>query len=182
MKYLKTLPKNQVNALEKAFRESKNTREKLRYHGLWLCSRGYSQEEASSIIGRGTRSIRRWVTIYNKEGISGLREKPVRGNNYKISRAQKDQIKQIINSKIPEELGYEGRFWSMQTLKQLVKDEFKVEYNNSVSYQNLFHYCGFSYHKPNKVNKKQQEHMRERFKDELKKSSGGTREKIVWSW
>lgn len=176
------LPKLQVKALEKAFKKSKDTREKIRLQAIWLSARGYKRKEVAQITGASEGSIRRWITKYNKEGISGLRAKPQTSNNYKLTKKQKETIKKTIAKKSPKQLGYEAAFWTIALLRRLVKDKFGVEYKVKESYRLLFHDCGFSFHKPSKVNQNQDPHMRRRFVDKLKKRLGSTQEKIVWSW
>ena len=77
-----------------------------------------------------------------------------------------------------KEQGIDG----LRTESQIGNNYKLSQAKSEISYHNLFKFCGFSYHKPNKVNKRQNPHMRQRFEDVLKKSSNGAIEKIVWSW
>lgn len=180
--YIKNLPQVAVAELEGAFRRTKDGREKLKYHALWLLARGYKRAEVINIVGKDKNTLGRWVTVYNRDGLLGLRNKPQPGNHRKLTKQQKDQIKELLNTKTPKALGYDGRFWSIELLKRLVKDKFGVIYQSRESYRKLFIYCGFSYHKPDKENKKRNPHMVKRFEDNLKKDSRGIRKKIVWYW
>ena len=176
------LPKSQVKALENAFRKSKDTREKIRFQALWLSARGYKRKEVAQITSSGESSIRHWITAYNKRSIGGLKSKPQTSHNYKLTQEQRNEVKKIITKKSPKDLGYGKKFWSIPLLRRLVKDKFKVGYKSKESYRRLFHDCGFTFHKPNKANKKQNPHRRKRFEDILKKNSNSTVEKIVWYW
>ena len=176
------LPFNQVKAQEKAFRKSQSPREKIRYQAIWLSARGYPRPEVSQVTGSSQGAIRRWITAYNKEGLTGLRQKPKPGNHRKLTKNQKSQIKKLLKNNSPQSLGYPGEFWNINLLKSLVKDKHQVTYYSPRSYQRLFHWCGFSFHKPNKANKKQSPHMRKRFADIIKKNSQPTGERLVWYW
>jgi len=179
---LKNLPKVKVNALEKAFKRAKDTREKTRCQALWLLTQGYKRREVVKIVGRSKQALAKWVSAYNKKGLEGLDNKPQPGNHRKLTRQQKQRIKKLITTNRPEKLGLEGKFWTVPTIKRMVKERFKVTYKTDDSYRRLFHFCGFSFHKPNKVNKKRNSHMVRRFEEKLKKDSRGIRDKIVWYW
>lgn len=179
---MRSLPSAKVVALRETFKKAKDGREKIRYQALWLLTQGYTREEAAEVAGVSTHAIGRWVTRYNKEGLGGLANKPQPGNHRKLTNKQKDRTKQLIHGNSPEQLGYEGKFWNIPLLRKLVKDKFGVEYKSKESYRRLLKYCGFSFHKPEKVNKKRKETMVKRFEEKVKKGSGDTGEKIVWYW
>lgn len=179
---LKKISKKRKQEIEDAYRSAKNPNDKIRYQGLKLLSRGYKRKEVSAITGKSIQAIGLWVTAYNKNGLDFLKDKRKTGNRKKITNKQKDRIKELISANTPEELGYEGKFWNTTSLKELVKDKFDVTYKSSQSYRDLFSYAGFSFHKPEKVNKNQKPHMRKRFEQEIKKNSKNTGEKIVWYW
>lgn len=180
---MRNLPMEQVIALEKAFKKEKRGREKLRYQAIWLLARRYKRAEVVNLLGISKQALGGWVTIYKRFGLLGLKDKLQPGNHHKLTRKQKKKVKQLITTSSPKELGLKDSFWSITTLKQLVKEKFKVEFKSKESYRQLLHFCGFSFHKPKKVNQRQSEHMRVRFEEILKKDSKtGVVEKIKWSW
>ena len=128
------------------------------------------------------KTLDEWQRAFKKQGVDGLRTQPPPGNNHKLSREQKEEIKDTINTKGPGNFSLEGKFWSVPALRQYVRKQYKVIYKSNDSYRRLFNFCGFSFHKPDKVNKKQNPHMRKQFEETLKKSSNGTYEKLVWYW
>lgn len=176
------LPREQVEALEKEFRRARSPNEKLKYQAIRLLNQKYTWGQVSEIVGKSKRTLGEWVSAYNRQGLSGLKVKPQKGNNHKLTKEQKEEIKKLITQKKPEELNIEGRFWNIPLLKRLVKDKFNLTYESPESYRRLFKYCGFSFHKPNKVNKKQKDAMIKRFEVDLKKDSKGIKEKMVWYW
>ncbi|MBI4999726.1 helix-turn-helix domain-containing protein [Candidatus Gottesmanbacteria bacterium] len=123
-----------------------------------------------------------WVRNWKRKSIEGIKNTKQAGNNYLLDKKKKKQIKEILDSKTPEEVGLSGKFWTVLKLKELVKIKYNLIYQCNVSYQRLFKYCGFSFHKPNKTNKKQSSHMRKRFEETLKKRSDGATEKMAWYW
>lgn len=155
---MKNLPNEQVIALEKAFRKERKS-------------------------GISKQALGNWVTRYKRLGLLGLKDKLQPGNHHKLTKLQKRSIKQLITTQTPSQLGLTGQFWSTETLKALVQVKFNVKFQSKESYRQLFHYCGFSFHKPKKVNQRQSEYMRVRFEETLKKDlRTGLVEKIKWSW
>jgi len=179
---MRNLPSAKVVALEKAFKEAKDGKEKIRFQALRLLTQGYTRKESAKITGASIHTLGRWVTSYNKNGLEGLANKPQPGNHRKLTKQNKLKIKKLLHNNTPEKLGYEGKFWNIPLLRQLVKDKFRLEYECKESYRRLLHFAGFSFHKPAGVNKKRNGHMVKRFEDSLKKDSGDTKEKIVWYW
>lgn len=178
---MKNLPREQVVVLEKAFKQAKKPRELLRFHALLLLAQGYKRKEVAKIVRVSTHALEDWVTGFRKAGIEGLYDKPQPGNHRKLTNDQKETLKTLITTKTPEELGLKGTFWSPALVSQLVKNIYTVLYQHEAS-RKLLLYCGFSFHKPAKVNKRQSPYERLRFEETVKKDSSGTREKIRWYW
>jgi putative transposase len=179
---IKNLNKKEKEKIEKAYKTTKNVNEKVRYQALSLLVKEYQRKDVAEIVGFSEKTLGLWVTAYNKRGIEGLREKRTTGNRRKLTNDQKDGIAKIIKVETPDTRGFQGKFWTVQTLKQLVKKEYGVTYKDSQSYRTLFSYAGFSFHKPEKVNKNRNQHMRKRFEQNIKKNSKNTGEKIAWYW
>lgn len=179
---IQNLTKEQKEEIRETYQTTKNANEKVRYQALKLLTEGYKRKEIAAIIGKSEKAIGIWVTAYNKNGIETIREKRNTGNHRKLTNNQKDKIVKILKEEIPEQRGFQGKFWTVISLKQLVKKEHGVVYEDNQSYRNLFSYAGFSFHKPEKVNKKQNPYMRKRFEQNIKKNSKNTGEKIVWYW
>jgi transposase len=180
------LSKEMVDDLGKAFKKERNGRQKVRYQAIWLLAKGWKREKVAEASGISPGRIRQLVTLYHKGGLANLKIKPAQGNHHLLTQEQKQQIKYLISTKTPQDLGLaeiSGRFWNILLLKELVKKEFGLIYQNQDSYRRLFHCCGFTFHKPAKVNQRQKDGDRVRFEETLKKDSKtGLVEKIRWSW
>jgi transposase len=176
------LSQSAQNELFRAYKKTKDHREKTRLHALWLLSQGRKQIDIAALLGISRDSVRHWKKAYDKHGIAGIESKPQPGNNRSLTSIQKDAIKEVLKNKTPEDMKYRGRFWTVPLLKKLVRDMHGISYKSTNSYRRLFEYCGFSFHKPEKVDRKQREHDRVRYEEIVKKNSDGTVEKITWSW
>lgn len=177
------IAEEKIKELKEFLKTTKRPDECDRARAILKLIEGKKRQEVASFFDIHVKTLDEWQRQFKRQGIEGLRTAPQVGNNKKLSRDQKEAIKATLTTKTPEELGLEGKFWSVPSLKQYVKQEYHVVYQSAVSYQRLFQCCGFSYHKGKKVNKKQNPHMRKRFEDTLKKSSKGiSGEKMVWYW
>lgn len=167
------IPESKREELRKAYKSSKTLKQATRYHSLWLLSMGKSKQEVSELLDCGINSMREWLTLYYKGGIKALKlKKQNKPTRWFLSQDQKASAVDIIKTKTPKDFGLESDFWSIKALRRVVKKAYGVEYKSDTSYRQLLYAAGFSYHKPVKKNAKQQEGMKEQFRQKLKKSSG----------
>ncbi len=168
--------------LNRALKDNSLSRaEYVRVQAVYLKRQGYPLKEIERITGKSFRAIQTWITAYNQAGIDGLRtQERQRPTNFVLTKEQKDKIKQLVADNKPQDLKLSGDFWSVPTIRQLIKNKHKVEYKTERSYQNLLRYCGFSYQKAEYIDKrkddKSSEHFRERFRKRLKRGV------ITMSW
>lgn len=173
---------DKIIKLRKFAAKTKDFHEKDRARAIIKLIEGRKRADVSDFFEVNIKTIDEWIRNYKKKGIKGLQTKPQKGNNRTLTVKQKQGIKKIITTKRPEQVGLMGRFWNVPTLKEYIRKRYNLTYQSPASYRKLFYSFGFTYHKPNKVNKKQSPHMRKRFTETLKKSSTGTVEKIAWYW
>lgn len=175
---LKSLPKSEKEAIEAAFKTSKNVKEKERLLILKLLTQGYSHKETKRITGKCDDVIEKAVARYRQDGLTGLTPPPHPRNHSLLSLSQKDKIREILKKHPkPSLMGIkttaDNDFWNVGTLRLLTKKEFHVEYTCPESYQKLFKYCGYSYQKvefaDRRRNSEGREHFKERARIRLKK-------------
>lgn len=132
------LPPKLVLELEKAFKNEKQGRQRTIYQAVWLLAKGWNREKAAEVVGLSPDRIRQLVTKYHQGGIAALCFKKQQGNNYLLTREQKKHIKELLRSQ---------KYWSIYSLKQLIKREFNLTYKDQDSYRRLLIWCGLSFHK-----------------------------------
>ena len=182
MTKLTQTPKQKVDELKTFLKTTKRPDERDRARAILKLIKGEKRQTVANFLEINIKTLDIWQRAFKKQGANGLKTQPQAGNNHQLSRDQKEQIKAVIKAKSPEEAGLKENFWTVAILRDYVKKEYDVSYKSDVSYQRLFDFCGFTFHKPDRINKKQNPHMRKRFEEGLKKSSNGTCEKVVWSW
>jgi len=176
------LKQKSTRDLSKALKDNSLSRaEYIRVQAVYLKKQGYPLKEIERISGKSFRAVQTWITAYNQDGTAGLKTQERQcPTNFVLAKEQKDKIKQLVTDNKPRDLKLSGDFWSVPTIRQLVKNKYKVEYQTERSYQNLLRYCGFSYQKAEYIDKRKDDksggHFKERFKKRLK---GGV---ITMSW
>lgn len=158
--------------LKEQFRKSKDVRIRERCQAILLRNKGYKVKEIVDILDRSIATIKLWTKLYREGGIENLKPKPQPGNNRKLTKEQKDKINQDLDTKTPNDFGFDRRFWTVKLLKKHVRKKYSVVYKSERSYHALLKYCGFSVHRPTKKDRRQDEAKVKEFKEELKKNSG----------
>lgn len=149
---IKNLPERKKKELDSAFKSSKNKKEANRIQAIRLLSKGRTHKDVGEVTGYTDIQIQKLVTRYNKKGLGGLKLAPHPKNNSKLSPKQKDQVKDILAKfKTPLSVGLKVRsddnFWSVDTLRTLLKKKFHMGYQSRGSYVDLLKYCGYTYQK-----------------------------------
>lgn len=164
-----------IRILKNALRnQNLSKQEYIRVQAVLLKKKRYSLKQISDISNKKLVTIQGWITCYNQNGIEGLKTKEKETpSHYTLTKEQKDHIKKLIAEHKPKDYGLSSDFWSASTLKQLVKDKFKVEYKTVKSYRELLKYCGFSYQKAEYIDRRknsgQTEHFKKHFEKKVKK-------------
>lgn len=161
----------EIKNLNNFFKKVKDSKTKTRCNGVLLRTKGYSISEITDILGKKTNTIIHWTRNFKKQGIAGLISKPQLGNNRTLGRKLKDKIKTNLKTKKPSQLNLlktKAKFWNVSLLRQFIKKYFSLEYQSDRSYQRLFSYCGFSFHKPIGKDKRQNPQQVAKFQLKLK--------------
>lgn len=147
---IKNLPKEDLQKLDLVFKSSKNQKQASRIQVVRLAAKGFSHEKIQDITGKKEPTIQTLITKYQKKGLAGLLLKPHPRNHSLLTPSQKQIVKNILDTKdkpsaaevtVKDDLD----FWSLETLKLLVKKLFNKEYKRDNSYRRLFKYCAFTY-------------------------------------
>lgn len=182
MTKLARTPPERIKEVKEFLKKTKNSHEKDRARAIVKLIEGKSRKVVADFLEVNIATVDVWQRNFRKYGIAGIKSKPQKGNRHLLTRKEKDEVKKTITDKKPGDVELEGKFWNVPVLKKYVTKVYHVTYRSASSYRRLFSYCGFTFHKPVKVNRKQKTGARKRFEVALKKRSDGTREKAVWYW
>jgi transposase len=89
---------------------------------------GYSVEEVAEFLGVASRSVRRWVQAFRKQGARGLQARPVSGRPRKLTRSQEKIVLRWLRDS-PTEFGFATELWTAARLAQLIQQEWDVSFH-----------------------------------------------------
>ena len=112
------------------FKKASHPREKIRFLVFSLIQEGKSNSYIAKIIKINRHSISNWINIFNKEGITGLKEKGGRGNKPKLKVSEEEAFRKSVLELQENRPG--GRIIGLDILK-MMEEKFNVKYSlNSV--------------------------------------------------
>ncbi|MCG2690172.1 hypothetical protein L6252_02740 [Candidatus Parcubacteria bacterium] len=171
---LKKNRQEQVKVLKQALKKGNLKRQEyVRAQAVYLNLVGYTHKEISQITLKSIDALEEWITLFNKQGIEGLKDKPITKERHCVlTKEQKDKVKAVITKNSPAQAGLKGDFWSPLLLKQLVQKEFGLAFKTKKAYIDLLRYCGFTYqkvqYKDSRENNKYKDHEKLRLEKKLK--------------
>jgi len=132
--------------------------QKGHYQAVRLYGSGYTVQQVQEITGCSVRSLLEWCAVYRAQGIAGLADKRLGGNRAKLSAEEIGKVRDTLHHYTPEQKygagnSVGGQFWTIADVRRLVKDEFEVVFDSSVSYWALLDKCDLSYQKTQRVYK-----------------------------
>ena len=86
--------------------------EALRLRALRACERGFTQADVANILGVAPETVCRWWVAYSDGGLEAIpheRTGRPQGSGAALSDEQATRIRQIIDTKSPEEIGIASR-------------------------------------------------------------------------
>lgn len=126
---------------------------------------GMKAKALAEACGETDRTLSSWVKAVDEHGFEALRAIKQPGRPYKLSNAQREEIKVAIASD-PTDYGY--NVWDGPTLSNYIESRYKISYGVRQS-QRLLHALGFSLIRPQTFPSKANETSPER--EEFKKNS-----------
>lgn len=124
---------DRLEAMRRFKHKKTKAHERLRYHALLLVSDGYSFQQTASLLFVDHESVSRWVSIYQREGLDGLKNNPLWGGE-RGQRFLSDEQLTRLGTLLDEEAmpGTEvGSGWSLRAIINLVEERFSVSYSQS---------------------------------------------------
>jgi transposase len=155
------LNETEIGQLRVGERHCQRTADLRRMQAVRLYGSGAAMAQIVDISGCAESSIREWVQDYKRGGIRALRAQygGSAQNASKLTEAQRAEIRERLQRYRPDQLLSPqvrlttGQFWTVRDLRMMVERWYGVVYVDPGSYHNLFHRCGFSYQRAERVYK-----------------------------
>ena len=96
-----------------------------RKQAVMLWKKGMPMSEIAPIVGVHRNAISRWIAIFKKEGMKGLKPgkagRPV-GSGLSLSPEQQKEIQRLLVDKMPDQMKLPFALWTRAAVKQLIGD------------------------------------------------------------
>lgn len=172
-----TLTEQEAQALRVRYDQSNKGATRSRYQAVWMYGTGYSVTEIEKLVGCSRSSLMNWCRRYQTDGSEGLEDKRLGGNSAKLSVAQREDLKNRLQSYTPammfgpQAATRDGQFWTVADVQRAVERWYGVSYHSANSCRQLLVSSGFSYQRPAKVFKSQRPSKVAEFEEEFEKKS-----------
>lgn len=90
---------------------------------------GYTQQGVADFLGVHPRTVQRWMQTYRKDGMRGLKAKPVPGRPPTLSFRQEQAVLQWFG-KSPREFGFPTELWTGARVAELIERKFHKTLNS----------------------------------------------------
>lgn len=133
--------------------QTKAAAERKRLQAVRLYGSGMGMAAILDICLCAESSVREWVRDYQRKGLAGLAtDYSVRAqNSSKLSMVQRAEFRERVQGYGPQQVlaaerrRSQGPFWTVDDVRQVVKDWYGVVYKDVTSYRQLLHASGLSY-------------------------------------
>lgn len=128
-----SLTAEEVEALEKLYRSTKDVRLRTRAQMVLLAGEQHMRVSAiAKIVREATQTVRNWLKRWKAEGIEGLKDRPMPGAPPKTTKAYEDQLCAAARRR-PRSLGQPSSMWTLQRLADYMAEQTGIR----VSYETV---------------------------------------------
>ena len=151
------LTEKEVAAIRQRENETKDILEQRRLQAVRAYGTGVAMQAILSVVDCHEDSVRQWASQYQSQGLSGLVSKWSKDNASKLSRSQREDLRERLQSSRPDEViakekrSSHGQFWTVSDLQIVVEAWYEVVYRDIGSYRRLLQESGFSYQRTEQV-------------------------------
>jgi transposase len=101
---------DRLEAMRRFKHKKTKAHERPRYHALLLVSDGYSFQQTAAVLFVDAESVSRWVGIYTREGLDGLKNHPLWGGERGQRWLTDEQLTQLV-ARPGSDAGHGGGQW-----------------------------------------------------------------------
>jgi transposase len=156
--------------IKSLFRDDERYTIGIRLYAVYQVSLGQSSRKLEELYNTSFKQITNWVHRFEKEGVNGLKDKAGRGRTSRLSKEQREGIKQTLISALPSDYGFNTATWTGPILIDWIKTHYKITYKKAQIY-NILKRLGFSYQKGRGIFPEADKSKQGAFKEALKKTA-----------
>jgi transposase len=117
-----------------------------RFHAVALSIEGYTSQRIAQVLKVHRSSVPLWIENWNQRRETGLLEGHRSGRPGALSKAQQEQLQDILDSG-PVAYGLETGIWTSPVISRIIAQEFDVEYHPG-HVRKLLKQLGYSVQRP----------------------------------
>jgi transposase len=133
----------QIKAL---FRKDERYTIGIRLYAIYQVSLGQPSRKLEELYNTSFKQITNWVHQFEREGLSGLKDKEGRGRKPKLDSSHLTRIKRLLLKESPADHDFNTATWTGPMLIEWIKKQYGFEYKKAQIY-NIIKSLGFSYQK-----------------------------------
>ena len=137
--------------LRSFIKETKNGNEVRRAQAVLLIDRETNIEDINVLTELSRSQVFNLRSLFLREGIEALKDKREGKPKEILSKKQRKEIMDILETKKPKDLGFQTDFWNTGILGHWIEGTYKVRYKSRTSYYLMFKEARFTYHKPGRL-------------------------------
>ena len=115
MVFVRELSKQESEEMDEALRRWRDAVEVRRVRAVRLSSRRWPVPRIAEALDVTRTSVRRWIRLYEAEGLGGLKTKPRPGRPAKVDDQYRRLLVQVVETP-PRRLGYSFNRWTLAHL------------------------------------------------------------------
>ena len=140
-------------------------REARRFRTFELKQDGWKQTDIAEALGVSEGAVSQWMKKAREEDKEALKTSPRPGRPPKLSEEERTERLPSLLEKGPEHFGFRGDVWTRKRVREVIKEEFRVEYDVS-QVGRILGRIGWGRQKPDHRSDKRDEKEIEEWKEE----------------
>lgn len=118
----------------------------VRHRAALAVLEGMPVVDVASAFGVNRKTVSRWVSRLESEGVSGLNRKTGSGRPRKLEELTEDELYDIV-LRGALAFGYESDLWTVARLRRVIAEEFEIDLSKNTVWRRLRD-AGLTYQKP----------------------------------
>jgi transposase len=118
---------------------------------------GFTEEQIALFLRKHASTVRQYLADFRKHRLASLCSLHFGNENAaKLTREEKQSLEAVL-AEPPSAYGLPSEFWSVPSVRQYTNVHLGMTYESSESCRALLKFCGFSFHRPAKLDIKRDE-------------------------
>ncbi len=134
---LEALPAEALQELDALYHSTKLARMRTRAQMILLnVEQGLKATQIAQLVRESERTVQRWLSRYQAEGVPGLYDAPRSGKPGKVTQAYKDKLLESVRLR-PRALGLDFSLWTLERLSDYLAEQTGIRISDEAVRQHL---------------------------------------------